>query len=71
MSNDYSLTDMDGESQRTIAVWTVFVFPFLILGGFLYIQEELTIEFIGLYWVAPILVTAIGVIKPPWDPLVN
>jgi hypothetical protein len=52
-------------------VWAVFVLPFLILGGFLYIQEEFTIEFVGLYWFPAIVLTLIGTIPPPWDPLVN
>lgn len=67
----YSSTDMDEESQRTVAVWAVFVLPFVIFGGFLYVQEELVIEFIGLYWFPAIVLTIIGTIPPPWEPLVN
>ncbi|OYR69791.1 hypothetical protein [Halorubrum ezzemoulense] len=62
---------MDGESQRTIAVWAVFVLPFLIFGVFLYVQEQLTIEVVGLYWFPAILLTIIGTIPPPWEPLVD
>ncbi len=62
---------MDEKSQRTVAVWAVFVLPFVILGGFLYAQEELTIEVIGLYWFPAIVLTIIRTIPPPWEPLVN
>ncbi|MFB6103649.1 MAG: hypothetical protein ABEJ57_01000, partial [Halobacteriaceae archaeon] len=63
--------DMDTESQRAIAVWAVFVVPFVIFGGFLYIRDQLTLGFIGLYWFPPIALTMIGTIPPPWDPLRN
>jgi uncharacterized integral membrane protein len=63
MRNNHSLTDFDEESRRTIGAWTVFVVLFLVFESFLYTQGELTIEFIGLYWSVPVIVTAIGVIN--------
>jgi hypothetical protein len=63
---------MDGESQRTIAVWAFYIFSFLIFIVFIYIQEQeqLTIEIIALYWFPAVVLTIIGTIPPPWEPLV-
>jgi hypothetical protein len=63
---------MNEESQRTIAVWAFYSLSFLLLGGFLYIQgEQLTIGFVGLYWFPAVVLTIIGAIPPPWEPLVS
>lgn len=63
---------MDGESQRTIAVWAFYILSFLIFIIFIYIQEQeqLTIEIIALYWFPAVVLTIIGTIPPPWEPLV-
>jgi hypothetical protein len=63
---------MDGESQRTIAVWAFYILSFLIFIVFIYIQEQeqLTIEIIALYWFPAVVLTIIGTIPPPWEPLV-
>jgi len=52
-------------------VWTVFVFSFLIIGGFLHVQNQLTIGVAGLYWFPPIILTLIGLIPPPWEPFLD
>lgn len=72
VNTGYSRTSMDGESQRTIAVWAFYIFSFLIFIVFIYIQEQeqLTIEIIALYWFPAVVLTIIGTIPPPWEPLV-
>ena len=67
----YSATDMDEESQRTVAAWAVFVLPLVIFAGFLYVEKELPIDFIGLYWFPAIVLTIIGSIPPLWELFVN
>jgi hypothetical protein len=60
---------MDEESQRAIAVWIVFVVPFLVVGGLFYVRNQLTLEVITLYWSPAILLTIIGAIPAPWHPI--
>lgn len=62
--------NMDEESQRAIAVWAFYILLFLILGAFLYMQGQLTIGFISLYWFPAVILTIIGTIPPPWEPFV-
>jgi hypothetical protein len=62
---------MDEDSQQAVAMWTVFVFSFLIIGGFLHVRNQLTIGAAGLYWFPPIVLTLIGTIPPPWKPLMG
>jgi hypothetical protein len=62
---------MDQNTQQGIAVWSVFLLPFLVFGGFLLTRNQLTLEVVGIYWFPAIVLTVIGVIPPPWRPLVN
>jgi hypothetical protein len=57
---------MDEDSQRAAGVWAVFFLPFVVLTGFLYAQNQLTIEFVALYWFPPVVLIAIGTVPPPW-----
>lgn len=61
--------NVDRDTQQTIAVWTIFLLPFSVFGGFLYIRNQLTLGVIGMYWFPPIVLMIIGVIPPPWKPL--
>jgi hypothetical protein len=63
--------DMDEQSHRTIAVWAVFIVPFLILAGFLSNKNQLTFAVVGLYWFPAVVLTIIGTVPPPWQPFVN
>ena len=63
--------DTDEQSRRTIAVWMVFVVPFLILAGFLSSECQLTFAVVGLYWFPAVVLTIIGTVSPPWKPFVN
>ncbi|PSQ31220.1 hypothetical protein BRD16_03590 [Halobacteriales archaeon SW_6_65_46] len=63
--------DTDEQSRRTIAVWVVFVVPFLILAGFLSGKDQLTFAVVGLYWFPAVVLTIIGTVSPPWKPFVN
>jgi hypothetical protein len=60
------LNDMDEERQRTVAVWAVFVLPFLCFGGWLAARGELTPAVVGIYWFPAVVLTVIGTIPPPW-----
>lgn len=63
---------MDEESQRTIAVWSLYFLSFVFLGFFLHMQGgQLTIELVGVYWFPAVILTVIGVIPPPWEPLIQ
>lgn len=57
---------MDVEQQRTLAVWLIFVVPFVFLFGFLLLYDSLTLEIVAIYWFPAIILTMIGVIDPPW-----
>ena len=46
---------MNEDSQRAAGVWAVFFLPFVVLTGFLYAQNQLTIEFVALYWFPPVV----------------
>ncbi len=59
---------MDEDTQRAVAVWAVFALPFVILCGFLYAQNQLTIEVVALYWFPAVALAVIGTIPPPWKP---
>jgi len=60
---------MDGETQRALAIWAMFAIAFVVFAGFLSARGELTPEFVGIYWLTPMIVTAIGVLPPPWAAL--
>lgn len=62
---------MDDDSQRAVAVWAVFVIPFLIFAGVLYSRNQLTLATVALYWFPAVALTVIGTIPPPWRPLVS
>jgi hypothetical protein len=62
---------MDEESQRAVAIWLVFVLPFLVLGGLLYVRQQLSVAVVALYWSPAILLTMLGVIPAPWHPTVK
>jgi hypothetical protein len=62
---------MEEKPQQTLAVWAVFVLPFLVFGGFLYTRDQLTLEVVGMYWFPAVVLTSLGVIPPPWKPLVS
>ncbi len=47
----------------------MFVVSFVLLAGFLSTRGELTLGFVGIYWLAPVIATAIGVLPPPWAAL--
>jgi len=57
---------MDGVVQQTIAVWAVLVVPFVLMTGYLWAQEDLGLAFVVAYWFPAVVVTAIGVLPPPW-----
>ena len=59
---------MDEDSQRAVAVWAVFILPFVLFGGFLYTRNQLTMEVVFLYWFPAVVLTVIGTIPPPWEP---
>jgi hypothetical protein len=61
--------DVDGETQRALAIWAMFVVAFVLLTGFLFTHGELTLGFVGIYWLGPVIATAIGVLPPPWAAL--
>jgi len=48
---------MDQDTQQAIAVWAVFILPFLIFGGFLYIRNQLTLEIVAMYWFPAVVLT--------------
>jgi hypothetical protein len=56
---------MDQNTQQGIAVWTVFLLPVLVFGGFLLTRNQLTLDVVGIYWFPVIVLTVIGVIPPP------
>jgi len=60
---------VDGETQRALAIWGMFVTGFVLFAGFLATRGELTLGFVGTYWLTPVIVTAIGVLPPPWAAL--
>jgi hypothetical protein len=60
---------MNGERQRALAIWVMFVVAFVLLAGFLSTRGELTLGFVGIYWLGPVIATAIGVLPPPWAAL--
>jgi hypothetical protein len=62
---------MDQDTQQAIAVWDVFLLPFLIFAGFLYIRNQLTPKIVAMYWFPAVVLTIIGVIPPPWKSLGN
>lgn len=62
---------MDGDSQRAVAVWAILVLPFAIFAGFLYTRNQLTIEVFAVYWFPAVVLTLVGTIPPPWEPLVS
>jgi hypothetical protein len=57
--------------QRTLAVWVLLVGPFIVLATWLRLQGDLTTQFVAAYWFAPVVLTAMGVLPPPWGPLVG
>lgn len=62
---------MDGESQRAVAVWVVFVVPFVVGGGLLYARGQLTLGTVGLYWFPAVVLAILGVVPPPWRPIAD
>jgi hypothetical protein len=62
---------MEEETQQDIAVWAVLVLPFLVIGGLLYTRNQLTLKVVGMYWFPAVVLTVIGVIPPPWKPIVD
>lgn len=71
ISEENGRLDMDRDTRQAIAVWAVLVLPFLILGSSLYIRDRLTLEVIGTYWFPAIVLAVLGVVPPPWEPLVD
>jgi hypothetical protein len=57
---------MDGGIQRTLAIWTMLTVVFVLFAGFLSARGELTLGFVGTYWLTPVVVTAIGILPLPW-----
>jgi len=62
---------MDPDTQRTVAVWTFMFSSFLVLAGFLYSQRALTAEVVVLFWSTLSLMTLLGILTRPWEPLVG
>jgi hypothetical protein len=62
---------MEEDLQRDYAAWAVFILPFLVFSGYLSARGELTLEFVGMYWLPAIGLVSIGVLPPPWELLVN
>jgi len=60
---------MGHERQRALAVWGVLVVPFVALAVFLWSRNDLTLEFVGAYWFAPVVLTIVGALPAPWDAL--
>ena len=60
---------MVGDSQRAVAVWAVLVVPFALLAIFRWNRDALDLQFVVAYWFAPAVLTAIGVLPPPWKRL--
>ncbi|MFC7059576.1 hypothetical protein [Halovenus salina] len=60
---------MVGEIQRTIAVWTVLLVPFVLLALYLYANGELTPRFVAFYWFPAAVLTLIGTLPTPWSVL--
>ncbi|MDY6761787.1 MAG: hypothetical protein SVY41_01950 [Candidatus Nanohaloarchaea archaeon] len=52
--------------ERIAGVWTVLILPFLILGGFLSVQNQPVYRFAAYYWLPIALMTALHILPPPW-----
>lgn len=52
--------------HQTVAVWAVLVVPFVLVAASLWTQRELTRGFVLAYWFPAVVVTALGVVPPPW-----
>lgn len=63
--------DVDGDDQRTVAVWVFYLLSFLAAGSFLSLRARITPAFVGTYWFPALVLTGVGVIPPPWKPLVD
>lgn len=57
---------MDGDTQRTIAVWTFVIVSFVLLVGFILTVDDLTLTVVGLFWVPVVVLTLLGVLPRPW-----
>jgi len=57
---------MDEDQQRALAVWIVFVAPFLFLLVFFAWFHTLSLEIIAIYWFPAIVLTIVGILPPPW-----
>ena len=60
------MTCMVSGVQQAIAVWAVLVVPFVLMVAYLWTQRELTLGFVIAYWFPVVVVTALGVVPPPW-----
>jgi hypothetical protein len=58
---------MVGDVQRIIAVWAVLTVPFILIGAYLWSQDDLGIRFVVAYWFPPVVLTVIDAIPPPWQ----
>ena len=62
---------MNRDTVEVIAVWTVFVVPFLVLIGYLHWRGQLTLEVIVIYWFPAVVLAVIGTTPAPWKPLTS
>lgn len=62
----FTLSGMVSDIQRVVAVWSVLALPFIIIGAYLWSQDDLEIRFIIAYWFPAVVLTVVGVIPPPW-----
>jgi len=63
----FPLSGMVSDIQRIVAVWSILSLPFIVIGAYLWSQDELGIRFIVAYWFPAVVLTVVGVIPPPWQ----
>ncbi|KAB7515204.1 hypothetical protein DM867_03735 [Halosegnis rubeus] len=60
---------MNEQRQQALAVWSMLVVAFLVVGGLLTTQGAFEPAFVALYWSPIAGATLVGILPRPWEAL--